>query len=96
MWSLVSVTQSPKPTKKWVAKFRDQDGREKHTHFGSAGMDDFTLTRDTAQRDRYRQRHTKDLQTGDPTRAGFLSYYILWNKPTLTESIADYRKRFSM
>ena len=27
-----------------------------------------------------RKRHKKDLDTNDPTRAGFLSYYILWNK----------------
>jgi phage terminase large subunit len=93
-WKLKSVTRSPKPEKKWVAKFQDENGKEKHTHFGAAGMDDFTLTKDEVQRERYRTRHAKDLDTGDYTRAGFLSYYILWNKPTITASVADFRKRF--
>jgi len=57
-------------------------------------MDDFTLTKDVERRRLYRQRHAKDLNTGDYTRAGFLSYYLLWNLPTLTASIADFRKRF--
>jgi hypothetical protein len=63
---------------KWVAKFKD--GTE--TPFGAAGMDDYTLTHDKEQRDRYRQRHKKDLQTQDPKRAGFLSYYLLWGNST--------------
>lgn len=91
----MSVEKSPKAGKKWRANFHDPEtGRNKKTDFGSAGMDDFTLTGDVAQRERYRTRHAKDLTTGDPTRAGFLSYYLLWNLPTLTASIADYRKRF--
>ena len=68
----------------------------KIVHFGSAGMDDYTITKDKEQRDRYRTRHKKDLETKDPTRAGYLSYYLLWNKETLTESIKDYKKRFNL
>ena len=93
-YRLISVEKSPKPEKKWVALFRDERGKEKRTHFGAAGMADFTLTKDEERRRLYRQRHAKDLLTGDHTRAGFLSYYLLWNLPTLTASIADYRKRF--
>jgi hypothetical protein len=48
------------------------------------------------QRDRYRTRHKKDLDTKDPTRAGYLAYYLLWNKETLTESIKDYKKKFNL
>jgi hypothetical protein len=55
------------------------DGRKKHTDFGAKGMDDYTLTKNKEeQRRHYRQRHEKDLRTGDPTKAGFLSYYLLW------------------
>ena len=56
MWKLKSISKSPKPAKKWRATFTDGD-KEKHTDFGAAGMDDFTLTKDEAQRDRYRTRH---------------------------------------
>lgn len=63
---------------KWVAVFKDGT----RTSFGAHGMDDYTITRDKEQRDRYRQRHKKDLQTNDPKRAGFLSYYLLWGEST--------------
>lgn len=90
----VRIIKSSKPDKKYMAMF-NIDGKKKTTHFGQSGADDYTITRDEEQKKRYRTRHKKDLDTGDPTRAGYLSYYILWNKPTITESIADYKKRFN-
>ena len=48
-----------------------------------------------AQRSRYRSRHRKDLSTGDPTRAGYLSWHILWGSSTSRrENIASYKRRF--
>jgi Family of unknown function (DUF5754) len=76
---LVSITPSTRLEKKYMAIF-DKDGRKKTTHFGSKGMDDYLQKHDKDQRDRYRTRHKKDLMTRDPTRAGFLSYYILSSK----------------
>lgn len=95
MWKLVSIKESPKADKKYVATFSDGE-KVKHTHFGAAGMEDYTIHKDDERRERYRNRHRKDLMTNDPTRAGFLSWYILWNKKSLRESIADYKKRFNM
>ena len=92
---LLKIGKSDKPDKKLMAVF-ETDGRTKTTHFGSKGMDDYTLTKDKEQRERYRQRHKKDLDTKDPTRAGYLSWFILWNKPTIKESIKDYKKRFNL
>ncbi len=95
-YSIVSITKSNKPGKKMMAKFKNKKtGREKTTHFGSAGADDFTITKIKAQRTRYRERHKKDLQTNDPTRAGYLSYYILWgNSTSKAENIKNYKARF--
>lgn len=93
---LVSITPSTRPGKKYMAIF-DKEGRRKTTHFGSEGMDDYLHTHDKDQRDRYRTRHKKDLMTRDPTRAGFLSYYILWGDSTsLRQNISDYKKRFGL
>jgi hypothetical protein len=59
-------------------------------------MDDYTLTKDKEQRARYRSRHKKDLKTGDPTKAGYLSYYILWGDSTsVRTNISSYKKRFN-
>jgi len=93
---LEKVTKSTVKSKKWTAIFSTDDAHTKKVHFGSAGMDDYTIGATEEQRKSYRARHKKDLDTKDPTRAGYLSYYLLWNKPTLSESIKDYKKRFNM
>lgn len=93
---LISIKPSTRPGKKLVALF-DNDGRSKTVHFGQATADDYTKTGDKEQRDRYRTRHAKDLETGDPTRAGFLSYYILWGDSISQQvNIANYKKRLHL
>lgn len=93
---LISITESPKTDKKYVAVF-ENEGKRKSVHFGAAGMQDYTITRDKDQRARYRARHAKDLRTLDPTRAGYLSYHILWGDSTsLSKNISDYRKKFNL
>ena len=94
---LLSVKPSTKADKKFMATFETDSGRTKTTHFGSKGMDDYTKTHDKEQRERYRTRHKKDLETGDPSRAGLLSYYILWGDSTsLQTNINSYKKKFNL
>ena len=93
---LISVKPSDSKTKKYTATFMI-DGKEKKVNFGQKGYDDYTIKKDKEQRSRYRKRHAKDLKTGDPTRAGYLSYYLLWGDSTsLKENIKDYKKRFKL
>jgi len=79
---------------KWIAEFKDGT----HTRFGAVGYDDYTMPpHDKEQRDRYRTRHKKDLETNDPKRAGFLSYYILWGDSTsLNANKRAYENRFNV
>jgi hypothetical protein len=94
---LLELKESTKAGKKMMAVFESETGRKKTTHFGAAGMDDYTLTKDKMQRERYRTRHKRDLETGDPTKAGFLSYYILWGDSTSrAANISSYKKRFNL
>ena len=87
------------------------DGKKKikKVGFGAKGYRDFTLMnkkgnkhyiKSNADRLRiknaYRTRHKKDLDTKDFTRAGFLSYYLLWDRPTLGASIIAYKKKFKL
>ena len=89
------VSNSNRKDKKLKAVFTYDDGKTKTTHFGAKGMDDYTLTKDKKRRTQYRRRHKKDLNTGDYTRAGYLSYYILWGDSTSRKvNIKDYKKRF--
>ena len=43
----------------------------------------------------YRLRHKND-NLDNPFSAGALSYYLLWNEPSLRKSIQDYEKKFNI
>jgi hypothetical protein len=93
---LIGIRSSMLRSKKWAAVFI-VNNKTKIVNFGARGMDDFTITHNRAQRDSYRARHAKDIKYNDPTRAGLLSYYILWgDSPNIAQNIAAYRIRFSV
>ena len=97
MTKLDSVTRANDGTHKWKAVFTREDGRKKTTYFGASGMDDYTITHDQEQRARYRDRHRKDLITNDPTKAGYLSFYILWGYSTsFQKNLSAYKNRFNL
>jgi len=91
------VKRSSRPDKKYMAIFTRDNGRTKTTHFGQRGATDYLLSKDKERRSRYRQRHKKDLKTKDPTRAGYLSFYLLWGDSTsLRSNIQSYKRRFNL
>jgi hypothetical protein len=97
-YKLVEVVKSDRSGKKYKAVFLNHEsGRTKTTHFGASGMEDYTQHHDKERRQRYRDRHQKDLETQDPTRAGFLSYYILWGDSTsFKTNLSAFKRRFSL
>lgn len=92
----VVIKKSTQPKKKYMAVFTDNGKKVKTTHFGSAGMSDFTKNKDEERKKRYLDRHRKNENWNDYKSAGSLSRYVLWNKPTLRASIADYKRRFKL
>jgi hypothetical protein len=85
--SLVMVERADDGKHKWVATF--SDGTK--TPFGDRRYEDYTQHGDKKRRTAYRSRHKKDLETKDPRRAGFLSYYILWGESTdLADNVMAY------
>lgn len=94
---LLKVVKSDRKEKRFTAIFFDGK-KEKKVHFGLKNPKKGTFIdhKDETLKKNYRARHQKDLKTNDPLRPGYLSYYLLWNKPTLKESIEDYKKRFSL
>ena len=96
-YKLISITKSNKSGKKLMAKFKNKEtGRESTTHFGAAGMDDYTLKKDKEQRTRYRARHKND-NLSNPRSPGALSWYILWGASTSKrENINSYKRRFNL
>lgn len=87
----MQITASPLKTKKWRATFKDGT----HTDFGDPNYEDYTQHKDEKRRELYKQRHKKDLETKNPRKAGFLSYYILWGPSTsIEENIRQYKRMF--
>ena len=93
----MTIKKSDKPAKDYMAIFTDEKtGRTKKVYFGDANLPHYTSGATKEQRTRYRTRHRKDLQTNDPKRAGYLSYYILWGESkSLRENIKNYKRRFN-
>jgi Family of unknown function (DUF5754) len=86
------LEKSPIKHKKWRAIF--DDGR--HTDFGDSRYEDFTQHHDVKRRKAYWTRHLKDMRTQDPTRAGFLSLYLLWTQPTIEGALKQYKELFGV
>lgn len=95
---LISISKSDREGKKWKAMFINiKNKRTRTTHFGAEGMEDYTQHKDKERRKNYRQRHEKDLDTNDPTRAGYLSYYVLWGDSTsFDENVKSYKRKFNL
>lgn len=93
----VVISQSDKKGKKMKAVFTDTKTNKKKTiHFGAKGMSDFTIHKDPKRKERYLKRHKVNENWNKPDTAGALSRWILWNKPTLSASIKDFKTRFKL
>jgi hypothetical protein len=90
---------SNNPKKKYMIKYyNSKTGNINTIHFGAAGMSDFTIHKDKNRKNRYIGRHQSRenwSQNGIYT-AGWWSRYLLWNLPTIIESIRDIEKRFGI
>lgn len=97
---LKKLSKSDKPDKKYKAEFEIIENdkiKKKTTHFGfndpKDKKNDYTLHNDIERRNRYINRHWTDLRTNDPSKAGYLSMVILWNKKNIKDAINDYNNK---
>lgn len=90
----VDIKKSTRKDKKLMAIFSDNTV----IHFGALGMSDYTIHKDPERKKRYLDRFKLLIEKNkdNPMSAITLSLYILWNKPSLRESIADYKKKFNL
>tara|TARA_Y100000389_G_C17392150_1_gene480485 strand:+ start:60 stop:356 length:297 start_codon:yes stop_codon:yes gene_type:complete len=92
----VEIKKSTRSGKKMMAIFYDGDKKVKTIHFGADGYSDYTIHKDEARKQRYIDRHKSSEDWGNPMTAGTLALFILWNKPTISASIAAYKKKFGL
>lgn len=94
---LKTIRRSHKKDKKWDAVFLYPDGHEKTVPFGQKGYSDYTKHKDKTRKQRYLKRHSgMGEHWNQPDTPGALSKWVLWNKPTFTASVADFKKRFKL
>jgi Family of unknown function (DUF5754) len=101
-----TLSKSGKPGKKYQIELiihTATDGDiKKIIHFGQAGAEDFTMHQDPERKERYVRRHRNImLKTGgravdNVLSPAFWAMNLLWNKPTLTGSIADVRDKYKI
>lgn len=92
---LIEIGKSPRATKRLVATFKNGN-RIIKVHFGQQGSSTFLEHRDILKKENYIARHQVNEDWDNPIKAGTLARYILWNKPTLQSSIADFKARFGL
>jgi len=92
---LLSIKPSYRATKKLMATF-DLGDATKVIHFGAKESQTFLNHKDELKKSNYLKRHAVREDWSNPLTAGSLSRYILWNLPTINESIADFKKRFHL
>lgn len=79
----------------------ERDGSRKTIHFGARGYKDYTsfspLEREQRKRN-YIGRHQskEDWSESGIDTAGFWAKHILWNKPSISASLAETRRRFNL
>ena len=89
----VSLKLSSRDNKRYEIIFSEP---KKTIHFGAKNYSDFTQHKSEIRKNAYLARHKVNENFNDPLTAGALSRWILWNKPTLSASVADFKKRFNL
>jgi len=79
-----------------VVILNNKTKRETTISFGAYGMSDYTQHKDDERKDLYDVRHVKNENWLDPLTAGFWAKWILWNKKTIKDSLADVVNRFKL
>lgn len=90
---VITLQKSSSPMKKYMAKIDN-----KTIHFGAKNYSDYTIHKDKNRMHRYISRHRsrENWKKSGIKSAGFWSKQILWNKPSLSESIKDTERRFGI
>ena len=68
----------------------------KSIYFGASGFSDYTKHKDHARMLRYDKRHKAHENWSDLNTPGAWAKWVLWNKPSLQDSIKDMERRFKI
>lgn len=94
MVKLTGIVPSKTMTKRFTAEFEDGT----RVNFGARGGSTYIDHHDKKKQINYLARHkaTGMEDWNDPKTAGALARWLLWEKPSLTEAIYAFKKRFGV
>ena len=92
----VLLSPSSRQEKKLMVRIYKNNRRIKTIHFGQKGYEDYTIHHDENRKKKYIKRHQVNQDWDNFFSAGFWSRWILWNKPTITESAKDTENEFGI
>jgi len=102
-YHILSFKEEKDKTHKYQVILLDMTTGKKHlVRFGAHGMNDYTIysKNDDPEKERHKRnylnRHRKNEDWNDIKSAGFWSRWILWNKPTVEESLKSTIKKFKI
>ena len=87
----VILQKSSNPKKKYDAYVEG-----KKVSFGATGYSDFTQHKNEERKKNYIARHKPNQNWNDLTTAGAWSKNLLWNKPTIRESIKSMESKYNI
>ena len=102
IWIIESLTESNRKNKKYKIVFYNIDSFNRITsHFGSKNSETFLDHKDESKKKNYIKRHAPNESKiwFDKTKwfaPASLSVRLLWNKPTLKESLKEYKKHYNL
>ena len=98
MKKTIAYLQNGTGTKKYKVTVIKPDGTKKTIQFGAKGYSDFTKHKDSDRKKRYENRHRsrENWTKSGITTSGFWAKWILWNKPSLENSISSTSKKFNI
>jgi len=97
---IIELSRSNRKNKKWKAILLDNGKKKKTIHFGLKGASDYTIHKDKKRMERYVARHKtreqKFWNKNNIMTPAFMSRFILWSKPSLSEAIRYVNNRFNL
>lgn len=100
--TLLSIKPSTRKNKRFVATFSIKNNNKfnldiKNVHFGAKNGSTLIDHKDIKKRLNWMLRHKYSVERAnyDPLSPAVLSWMILWNKPSLKESIEDYKEFYN-
>lgn len=92
-----TIKPSTRKDKKFMVILENSNSNSK-VHFGAAGYEDYTIHKDPKRKASYIARHAprEDWSKRGIGTAGYWSRHILWEKPTLIESIKALEKKHNI